>query len=278
MKRKITILGAGSWGTALAIHLAHKDCNVILWTRNTEHYKDLTTSRENTKYLPDVKLNDNIMVTNDLDEAVVGANVIVLAVPSHAVRDTVQKFKINLEKSAIIVNTAKGFEESTLLRLSEVISQETDGRECVVLSGPSHAEEVSKFLPTAIVAASRDRNLAEHIQEVFMSSNLRVYTNPDICGVEIGGALKNIIALATGIVDGLGYGDNTRAALMTRGLAIHIFPFIAASLSSSMRLLKPVLIISPSLTDKGGSGLSALSKRLTNSGNNSSFLAINLKP
>lgn len=216
MDEHIAILGAGSWGTALAIHLAHKGYKVRLWTRRIEHYNELVNQRENLKYLPGSKLENNIIIMNNLHETVTKASPVILAVPSHAVRCTLQNCKDSLG-DAIIVNTAKGFEENTLLRLSEVIKQET-GNECVILSGPSHAEEVSRFLPTAIVAASHSRQVAEYIQDIFMSPNLRVYTNPDICGVEIGGALKNIIALATGIADGLGYGDNTRAALMTRGL------------------------------------------------------------
>ena len=218
MKNQIAIAGAGSWGTALAVHLAHKGYNVFLWTRDKEHFKELTVAKENVKYLPGVKLNDTISVSNNIEEAVSGASIVILSVPSHAVRATVQRLKSYLSIDTILVNTAKGFEENTLLRLSEVIKQET-GQGCVVLSGPSHAEEVSRFLPTAVVAASQNRSMAEHVQEAFMSSNFRVYTNPDVCGVEIGGALKNIIAIATGIVDGLGYGDNTKAALITRGLA-----------------------------------------------------------
>lgn len=219
MKNKVTILGAGSWGTALAIHLAEKGYDVALWTRNEEHYIELITKRENHRYLPGIKLKENIYICNDLLKAVSKASIVILSVPSHAVRSTLQLTNLNFNKDVIVVNTAKGFEESTLLRLSQVIQQELNGLKCVVLSGPSHAEEVSRFLPTAIVASSKDRSLAEHVQELFMSPNLRVYTNPDLCGVEIGGALKNIIALATGIADGLGYGDNTRAALITRGLA-----------------------------------------------------------
>jgi len=219
MGNKITILGAGSWGTALAVHLAQKDYRVALWTRNEEYYNELITSRENRKYLPGIKLKENIDIYLDVQEAVKNSSVLILSVPSHAVRSTLKLVKSNLDKDTIIVNTAKGFEESTLLRLSQVIQEELDGHECVVLSGPSHAEEVSKFLPTAVVASSQNQSLAEDVQDLFMSSNLRVYTNPDLCGVEIGGALKNIIALATGIADGLGYGDNTRAALITRGLA-----------------------------------------------------------
>ena len=219
MENKIAVLGAGSWGTALAIHLPNKGHNVLLWTRSEEHYVELTTKRENIKYLPGVMLNEKINLTNDLVKTAAEATILIFSVPSHAVRTTLRQIKHCLNKETIIVNTAKGFEESTLLRLSQVIQQEADGHRCVVLSGPSHAEEVSRFLPTAIVASSNNRSSAEKIQDVFMSPNLRVYTNPDLCGVEIGGALKNIIALATGIADGLGYGDNTRAALITRGLA-----------------------------------------------------------
>lgn len=215
----VAVLGAGSWGTALAIHLAQQGYEVRLWARNPEHVDSLSSHRENRRYLPGIKLESTIVPTTELDWAVNSALAVVVAVPSHAVRQTVRSIKSMLTPQTVIINTAKGLEENTLLRLSQVIAQEAGGLgEVAVLSGPSHAEEVSRFLPTAIVAASTKRKVAEFVQDLFMSPHFRVYTNPDVCGVEIGGALKNVIALATGIADGLGFGDNTRAALMTRGL------------------------------------------------------------
>lgn len=216
---RLAILGAGSWGTALAVHLARKGYNISLWSRSPLIAEQLMTARENLKYLPGIMLAHNIQPTSDLEQALKGTLAVVLAVPSHAVRLMARELSALLDREHLIINTAKGLEEDTLMRLSEVIMDETKGRQKVaILSGPSHAEEVSRFLPTAIVAAATERRTAEIVQDIFMAPNLRVYTNPDLTGVEIGGALKNIIALATGIADGLGFGDNTRAALMTRGL------------------------------------------------------------
>lgn len=216
----IAILGAGSWGTALAVHLGRKGYNVKLWGRNPEHIDSIIRESQNKRYLPNINLSPHIEPTAKIEEAVATAEIVVLSVPSQAVRSIVKTIKPLIKPGAILVNTAKGLEETTLLRLSQVIEEETENKhELAVLSGPSHAEEVAQFLPTAIVVAAKKRWVAERIQDLFMSSSLRVYTNPDLCGVEIGGALKNVIALATGIADGLGYGDNTRAALITRGLA-----------------------------------------------------------
>lgn len=218
MEATIGVLGGGSWGTALALLLANKGHKIDLWVRDIVQCKYMREARENKKYLPNVKLPDNINVTNDIEEAVYKKNIILLAVPSHAVRETIKKFKSQLKEQPILVNAAKGIETDTLLRVSEIVKQELPSIEYTVISGPSHAEEVSRDIPTAVVAASTNRKVAEYIQEVFMTPRFRVYTNPDVIGVELGGALKNVIALGAGISDGLGYGDNTKAALMNRGI------------------------------------------------------------
>lgn len=218
MPSKIAVVGAGSWGTALAVLLARKGFAVVLWARRPELAENLRQYKENSAYLPGVMLPDTIRIENDLERTLKGAEVVVLSVPSHAVRETTRKLLPYLEQDAVVVNTAKGLEVDTGLRLSQVLAEE--GIEKVaVLSGPSHAEEVGRGLPTTVVVTSRQRKLAEYVQEIFMCPSFRVYTNPDVIGVELGGALKNIIALATGMSDGLGLGDNARAALMTRGLA-----------------------------------------------------------
>lgn len=218
MEATIGVLGGGSWGTALALLLANKGYHIDLWVRDIEQCNYMKEARENKKYLPNVKLSDNINVTNDIEEAVYRKNIILLAVPSHAVRETIKKFKNLLKEQPILVNVAKGIETDTLLRISEIVKQELPTIEYTIISGPSHAEEVSRDIPTAVVAASTNKKTAEFIQEVFMTPKFRVYTNPDVIGVELGGALKNVIALGAGISDGLGYGDNTKAALMNRGI------------------------------------------------------------
>lgn len=217
---KVVVLGAGSWGTALALVLARKGINVSLWSRDKQQVEEMKVSRENSKYIPGITFPSFLSVSNDLEEAIQDSNAVVLAVPSHAVRETTNKIKPFL-KNQLIINTAKGIEPESSLRLSQVIAQEAQGYEerIVVLSGPSHAEEVAKDIPTAIVMASQNSLAAKEAQDLFMAPNFRVYTNEDLIGVELGGALKNVIALCTGISDGLGFGDNTKAALMTRGLA-----------------------------------------------------------
>ncbi|MDK2894638.1 MAG: glycerol-3-phosphate dehydrogenase [Moorella sp. (in: firmicutes)] len=214
----IAVIGAGSWGTALAILLARKGFRVNLWARRREVVAELEEIKENKAYLPGVKLPAGIRPTIDLQAATRDADLVVLSVPSHAVRLTARQVKPFLPPGTIVVNTAKGLELDTKKRLSEVLAEEGFTR-VAVLSGPSHAEEVGRGLPTTVVVAAADRNVAEYVQDIFMDPTFRVYTNPDVTGVEYGGALKNIIALATGIADGLGLGDNARAALMTRGMA-----------------------------------------------------------
>lgn len=219
--KHIAVLGAGSWGTALARHLAGDGSTVKLWARRQEQVAEINTSRENKRYLPGVILPGNIQASTDLEQSLKGASAVVLSVPSHTFRTVLRQALPFIKAEALIVNTAKGIEENSTLRLSEVFTAEAGLARLehyAVLSGPSHAEEVARGMPTAVVAASTSPHAAVLAQDIFMHQNLRVYTNPDIIGVELGGALKNVIALGTGIVDGLLDSDNTRAALITRGL------------------------------------------------------------
>lgn len=216
--KKISVIGSGSWGTALAILLSKNGHNTVLWARSKEKAEKISESRENKEYLPGITLPDNIKVTYK-DSDVLKSDMIILAVPSKAVRKTAERFISYFSKNQIIVNVAKGIEENSLLRLSQVIKEVVPFCRVGVLSGPSHAEEIGKGMAAAVVAASENIKDAEEIQKTFMSPFFRVYTNTDIIGVEIGGALKNLIALAAGISDGLGFGDNSKAALMTRGVA-----------------------------------------------------------
>lgn len=211
----IVVLGGGSWGTALAMLLCENGHAVTLWARSAAHVAQMARTRENPR-LPGVTLPEALRLTDELS-CVRGAQMVVLAVPSYAVRDTARAAAPYLEPDALPVCVAKGVERGTSLRLSEVAAQET-GRECAVLSGPSHAEEVARGLPTGCVAACRTLERAELVQDAFMSERFRVYASTDPVGVELGGALKNIIALCAGVADGMGLGDNTRALLMTRGL------------------------------------------------------------
>ncbi|HWQ88506.1 MAG TPA: NAD(P)H-dependent glycerol-3-phosphate dehydrogenase [Desulfitobacteriaceae bacterium] len=213
---RIAVYGAGSWGTALAVILAKAGREVTLIGRDAAKIAKMKALRENLPYLPGILLPGNLELT--ADPAGLKAETVILSVPSQSVRSAAHLLKSHLQPGTVLVNTAKGLEEGTQLRLSQVIAEELPGVPLAVLSGPSHAEEVARDMPTAIVVAA-DLPLAEKIQDLLMTPLFRVYTNPDIIGVELGGALKNIIALCTGIADGLGYGDNTKAALMTRGLA-----------------------------------------------------------
>jgi len=215
---KIAILGAGSWGTALAISLANNHHPNVIWCRNKAQAEEMQNHRTNQKYLKDVTLPETITVTNDLQDAIKDAKYIVLAVVSQSIREITEKIKNDISSDAILINVAKGLELETNLRMSQVVG-EIVSNPFVALYGPSHAEEVSKGMPTLIVSASDNEAAAKQVQDIFFSPSLRVYTNQDLIGVELGGALKNIIALANGIAAGLGYGDNCRAALLTRGLA-----------------------------------------------------------
>jgi len=211
---RISVLGSGTWGTALAMVLEKNGHSVTLWSFFESEISEIAKNRAH-KFLKDVKISENIALTSDLDEAV-KADMLVLAVPSHVVRSTCKSLK-KYDNLPLIVNVAKGFDEETNERLSVVIKNEL-GKDCVVLSGPTHAEEVAREVPTAIVAACEDLEKANKVQDAFMCQTLRVYTNTDVVGVEVSGAIKNVIALCAGISDGCGYGDNTKAALMTRGL------------------------------------------------------------
>jgi len=218
MKDKILVLGGGSWGTSLSILLAKNNKDVCLWVRNNERLDQMKKNKENKKYLPEITIPDNLLLTNDYSETIKEAKIVVLAIPSQNIRGLLNDIKNLLKDDTIIVNLSKGIERSSLKTISEVCSEIIPNNPYVALSGPSHAEEVAKDLPTTIVAASIKKECSEYIQEVFNSKTLRVYTNEDVKGVEIGGALKNVIAIASGISDGLGYGDNTKAALMNRGI------------------------------------------------------------
>lgn len=216
---KISVLGAGSWGTALAFLLYNNGHQVLLWSSLEEEVKMLQEKREHETKLPGVRLPEEIEITTDLEGSLQDPDIAVLAVPSPFTRSTSHRMSPFVQDGQIIVNVAKGIEEHTLMTLSDIIEEEIPNANVSVLSGPSHAEEVGKGLPTTCVVSSHDRETAEYIQSVFMSPVFRVYTTPDMLGVELGAALKNVIALAAGTADGLGYGDNTKAALITRGIA-----------------------------------------------------------
>jgi len=215
---KICVISAGSWGSALAYLLADNGHDVNLWFRNEDKAKKVISDGENTEYLPGVPVPDRINICWDIEKAAHGCDFFVQGAPSRSVRETLEKFKPFIGENSTIVNIAKGLEESSGKRLSQVIEDVLPNCHVATLSGPTHAEEVALKIPTAIVAASKDLKCAELVQDVFMNERFRVYTNDDIIGVEIGGAIKNVIALAAGISDGMGYGDNTKAALMTRGV------------------------------------------------------------
>lgn len=215
----ISILGAGSWGTALAILLENNGHQVQVWSALEEEVRMLSETHEHSAKLPGVKIPETIAFTGDLEGSVRGRDILILAVPSPFTRDTAHKIKDLVGQGQMIVNVAKGVEEKTLMTLSEIIEEEIPQADVAVLSGPSHAEEVGRRIPTTCVVSARTRKTAEYLQSVFMSPVFRVYTTPDMLGVELGAALKNVIALAAGTADGLGYGDNTKAALITRGVA-----------------------------------------------------------
>ncbi|MCD8158099.1 MAG: NAD(P)H-dependent glycerol-3-phosphate dehydrogenase [Clostridiales bacterium] len=216
--KKITVIGSGSWGTALACTLSKNGHNVMLWSFLEREAENLKRDGENKEFLPGVKIPDNIKITTDIN-CTKGAEIVVFAVPSKFVRDNAKIFAPNIDEGTIVVNVAKGLEESSLKRLSEVIKEEIHQCRAAVLSGPSHAEEVGREIPTACVAVSEDIETAKIVQDAFINNKFRIYVNTDMIGVEIGAALKNLIALAAGVCDGIGFGDNTKAAIMTRGLA-----------------------------------------------------------
>lgn len=214
---QIGVIGSGSWGIALASLLYHQGNQVTVWSAIKEEIEELNRTRR-LRTLPDLRLPEDMIFTADLAQAMEDKELLVLAVPSIYVRQTAAKMRPFCKDGQVLVNVAKGIEDSSLKTLSAVIKEELPMADAAVLSGPSHAEEVSRGLPTTCVAGAGNRKTAEFIQEQFMSPVFRVYTSPDVLGIEIGGALKNVIALAAGIADGLGYGDNTKAALITRGI------------------------------------------------------------
>jgi len=219
---RVLVVGAGSWGTALSIVLADNGHDVRIWGHKEEQMKEINEQHTNHKYLPEILLPATIKGFYNLSEALQGVKTIVLAVPTKAMREVLKRISETTTIPLTVIHVSKGIEPDTLKRVSEIIEEELPSQllqEVVVLSGPSHAEEVSMRQPTTVTSSSKNMEAAEYVQDLFINQNFRVYTNPDIIGVEIGGALKNIIALAAGITDGLGYGDNAKAALMTRGLA-----------------------------------------------------------
>ncbi|MCI8949995.1 MAG: NAD(P)H-dependent glycerol-3-phosphate dehydrogenase [Lachnospiraceae bacterium] len=214
----IGVIGSGTWGTALAVLLQAKGHQVTIWSALEKEVEALSKERIHPN-LPGISISEEIQITGRLEEAMEEKRILVMSVPSVFVRATAAKMKPWCKRGQIIVNVAKGIEEKTLMTLSQIIEDELPQADVAVLSGPSHAEEVSRGLPTTCVTAAKSRETAELVQDIFMNQVFRVYTSPDILGVELGGSLKNVIALAAGIADGLGYGDNTKAALITRGIA-----------------------------------------------------------
>ena len=216
---KISVMGTGSWGTALAILLHNNGHQVLLWSAHSQKAAALNETREDSKKLPGIKIPEGILITDDEKEALASPDVAVFASPSAYMREISRRLSGLVRQGQIIVNVAKGVEEKTLMPVCDIIKEEIPQAVVCVLSGPSHAEEVSRGLPTTCVVSAKKKETAEYLQGIFMSPVFRVYTTPDMLGVELGGALKNVIALAAGTADGLGYGDNTKAALITRGIA-----------------------------------------------------------
>ena len=215
---KITLCGGGSWGTAIARLLSNKGHELNFYIRNKEVIEDIRKNKENKKYLPGAKFEKEINLTNNLDSVLEDIEVFIIAVPTSSIREVLTSIKDKISKDVIIVNLSKGIEVESLDRISEISSEILKDNPFVALSGPSHAEEVGKDIPTTLVASSENLKVAQTIQHEFSTPIFRIYTNPDLVGVEMGGALKNIIALAAGMNDGLAYGDNSKAALMTRGI------------------------------------------------------------
>ena len=216
---EISIIGSGGWGTAIAILLANNGHNVTLWSYFEEESKNLARDLENKPFLPGAKIPDTVKFTSKLSDCCDGRDLIITAVPSHTMRTTAKNLAPFIKDGQLILNISKGFDEENLMRLSEVIKSEIPSADVAVMSGPSHAEEVGRGIPTTNVVAHHDIKIAEKIQDIFMTPVFRVYTSTDVIGVELGGSIKNVIALCAGVCDGIGYGDNTKAALMTRGMA-----------------------------------------------------------
>ncbi len=219
---EIAVLGAGSWGIAISTLLNYNGHKVTLWEFDPQEMERLSTQREHKQKLPGVVIPEQIEIINQLESAVIEADVLTLALPSHTVREVAKKISSMELKDPIVVNLAKGIENNSLLRMSEVLKQELPSslhEKITTLSGPSHAEEVARRIPTTVVVAGFKEDIAREVQRAFMTPHFRVYTNSDIIGVELGGSLKNIIAIAAGICDGMGLGDNSKGALISRGLA-----------------------------------------------------------
>ncbi len=214
---KISVIGSGSWGTAVAIMLAENDHQVTLWSYLQEESDALKEHKENRPFLPGIPIPDSVSYTADLADCT-DAEIIITAVPSHAMRTTAKALSGLIKKGQLILNISKGLEEESLCTMSQILQQELPDCEIAVMSGPSHAEEVSRKIPTTNVLAAESEETANRIQDILMNPRFRIYTNPDVLGVELGGSLKNVIALCAGILDGMGLGDNTKAALMTRGI------------------------------------------------------------
>lgn len=219
MGRNISVIGAGSMGTAVSILLGKNGHKVKMWSIFKEEADMINNLREQTEKLPGAKVPEGVCCTSDIEEALSFSNILFMVVPSQTIRENAKRIAETMKGRKVIGCFAKGLEKDTGLRMSEIIMQEVPDSDVIALSGPCHAEELAKGVPTAYVAASENKNSAELIQDLLMSPKFRVYTNPDIIGVELGGAIKNVIALCAGISDGLGFGDNTKAALMTRGIA-----------------------------------------------------------
>ena len=217
--RKIGIIGAGSWGTALAVNLARNNHEVVIWSIMEDEIKMLTEHREHMDKLPGIKLAESISFTTDLETAIKGMDMLVLAVPSIFTRSTSKNMAPFVEEGQIIVCVGKGIEDNTYMTITDIVEEEIPQADVCVLCGPSHAEEVGQGLPTTVVAGARSQKSAEFIQDTFMNETFRVYTSPDMLGMELGGSFKNVIALAAGMCDGLGFGDNTKAALIVRGIS-----------------------------------------------------------
>ncbi|HUG92094.1 MAG TPA: NAD(P)H-dependent glycerol-3-phosphate dehydrogenase [Planctomycetaceae bacterium] len=219
MTTRITILGSGAMATACSVLLSeHDDVEVCLWVRNAGHAREMAADRENRRLLPGVPIPPGVLITPDVDEAARGAEFLVAAIPTKYLRSALEGIAPSLVDNRPVVSVIKGLENETFMRPSEIIADVLGSRAVVALCGPSHAEEIARRLPASVVAASGDIALAKRVQEMFSTERFRVYTNPDIIGVELAGALKNIIAIAAGICDGLGFGDNAKSALLTRGL------------------------------------------------------------
>lgn len=217
--KKIGIIGAGSWGTALAVNLARNNHEVVIWSIMEDEIKMLEEHREHIDKLPGVKLAETISFTTDMESAIKGMDMLVLAVPSIFTRSTSKNMSAFVEDGQIIACVAKGIEDDTFMTITDIVEEEIPQADVCVLCGPSHAEEVGQGLPTTVVAGARSQKSAEFIQDTFMNETFRVYTSPDMLGMELGGSFKNVIALAAGMCDGLGFGDNTKAALIVRGIS-----------------------------------------------------------